>query len=166
MANPSLIFRFFCRGFTLTELLVSLVILSILASVALPYAEVSYTRSKEIRLMQNLREIRRALDRFYEDCAQGLIVSGQDGVSENCYPESLAVLVDGVDSNDAEGALRFYLRRIPKDPFADATDDPEDHWAIRGYRDELDGSWSGDDVFDIQVQHELIALDGSEYQTW
>jgi len=147
-------------------MLVSLTILSILAGVTIPYAQVAYLRSKEIKLQRALRQIRTALDKFNADCVSGNIASGQEGVSVNCYPTSLVILVDGVEAGDTDGTRRYYLRRIPRDPFADRDDEAVDHWDIRGYADETDGRWSGDDVFDIRVKNEKIALNKSEYKTW
>ena len=51
-------------GVTLLELLVTLTILTILASVALPFTKISSKRTKEIELRQNLRIIRAAIDTF------------------------------------------------------------------------------------------------------
>ena len=52
-------------GVTLLELLVTLTILTILATVALPFTKVSTKRTKEIELRQNLRVIRAAIDTFH-----------------------------------------------------------------------------------------------------
>ena len=56
-------------GVTLLELLVTLTILTILASVALPF-KVSTKRTKEIELRQNLRVIRAAIDAFHLEWAR------------------------------------------------------------------------------------------------
>ena len=53
------------RGLTLIELLVALVILSILAAAALPYAEVTVRREKELELRQALRQVRSAIDQSF-----------------------------------------------------------------------------------------------------
>lgn len=153
-------------GFSFIELLVSLVVLSLLAAVCLPYGKVAYTRAQEVKLQRSLREIRIAIDRFFEDCKAQKIMEGQEGVSPNCYPSSLTFLVEGVKSGDADGKLHFYLRKIPVDPFASVDDEPVDHWDIRGYTDEPDGRWNGDDVFDIRVTHERTALNGTQYYDW
>ena len=51
-------------GVTLLELLVTLTILMILASVALPLSRISMKRSHEIELRQYLRVMRAAIDTF------------------------------------------------------------------------------------------------------
>ena len=152
------------HGFSLVEMLVSLVILSILASATIPYAKVEYTRTKELKLTRALRTIRSAIDAFNDDCKQGLMASAQEGVSRDCFPRDLQTLVDGVLSSDADGHRLYYLRRVPEDPFSDAV--LNDQWEIRGYRDEPEGTWHADDLFDVRVQHDMRALNGSEYRTW
>lgn len=159
--------RFHQSGFTLTEMLVALVILSILAGVAIPFAEVGYRRAKEAELRQSLRSIREAIDRFHKDCEEKIISPNQQGVSRDCYPLELSVLVEGVETGEGDGSLKYYLRRIPGDPFVNEEDSsPETHWEIRGYRDSPDGAWRGEDVFDIRVENDLQALNGTDYVDW
>lgn len=157
-----------CRlqGFTLAEMVVSVTILAILAGVAIPYAEVGYKRAKEAELRQSLRKLRNAIDDFHRDCEQGLIAQNQSGVSRDCFPNDLSALVEGVEAGTGDGMLRYYLRRIPSDPFAEGDSAAETHWDVRGYRDTPDGVWSGDDVFDVRVRNALQALDRSDYKDW
>ncbi|MGH7473741.1 MAG: type II secretion system protein, partial [Candidatus Methylomirabilales bacterium] len=56
--------RFDTHGFTLVELLITLTVLGVLASVAMPLVEVTVKRTKEIELRRGLREIREGIDRF------------------------------------------------------------------------------------------------------
>jgi general secretion pathway protein G len=155
------------RGLSLIELLVTLVIVSILAAAALPYAETTIRREKELELRRALRDVRSAIDRFNDDWQAGRIPRSTEGVSEDGYPGTLGVLVDGVDSGDARGGKRRYLRRIPRDPMAGATLDPEQHWVLRGYQDETDAIvWGKTDVYDIRSGSEATALDGTRYRDW
>ena len=91
-------------GVTLLELLVTLTILTILASVALPFTKVSSKRTKEIELRQNLRVIRAAIDTFrLEWSRDGDTLTGPACVKNrlSCkdvtgpfgYPKSLDVLL-------------------------------------------------------------------------
>lgn len=154
-------------GLTLVELLVTLVILSILAGMALPYAEIAVRRGKELELRRSLREIRTAIDAFHEDWRTGLISKTGSGPSDDGYPKTLQVLIDGTEAGDAKGGMRRYLRRIPHDPFAEPGTDIEDQWMIRGYQDDADAlSWNGIDVYDVQTVSEATAIDGSEYRNW
>jgi len=111
------------RGLTLIELLVTLVILSILAAAAVPYAELTVRRDKEMELRRTLRQVRTAIDSFHDDWRNGAISKTGDGVSDDGFPKTLTVLVEGVEAGDAKGGVRKYLRRIPRDPFADAPKD-------------------------------------------
>lgn len=155
------------RGLTLIELLVTLVIISILASAALPFAETTIGREKELELRRSLRDVRSAIDRFNDDWVAGRIPKTSEGVSEDGYPRSLSVLVVGVDSGDARGGKRKYLRRIPRDPLADSKQPPAQQWVLRGYQDAVDAIvWNKKDVYDIRSGSEATALDGTRYRDW
>ena len=154
-------------GTTLMELLVTLAILGILAAAAVPYAEMTVTRTKELELRRTLREVRTAIDRFHDDWLSGKISKTNSEASEDGYPRSLQVLVDGVEGSDAKAGKRRYLRRIPPDPFSVADKPPMEQWAVRGYQDEADAViMSGKDVYDIRSQSERVALDGTRYRDW
>lgn len=155
------------KGLTLIELLVVLVILSILASVALPYAQVIVQRNKEVKLRIALREIRTAIDRFHEDWKTGKISHSNDMVSQYGFPTSLTSLVEGVEHTTIDDVKHKYLRRIPINPFADPTLDHEEHWQYRSYQDESDtDSWGGQDVYDAYVSNDKKGLDGTKYKNW
>ncbi len=151
-------------GFTLTEILVTLVIIGILASVAMPYAEVTVRREKEIELQHSLRLIRTAIDDYHQDWRAGRLGSFA-AVSRDGYPESLEELMKGIDLVD--GGFRKYLRRIPPDPFAKAELPVEEHWRVIGYRDAPDSeTTSPSDIYDVRSGSERQALDGSRYRDW
>lgn len=154
-------------GLTLIEMLVTLTIVSILAAMALPYAENAVRRGKEMELRQALRDIRGAIDRFHTDWEIGKIGKTVAGVSDDGYPKTLQVLVDGVEASGAKGGKAKYLRRIPRDPFADATRPVTEHWVLRGYQDDATAlSWNGRDVYDIRTASQRAASDGSRYDQW
>jgi len=154
-------------GLTLIELLVTLVILSILAAAALPYAEVTVRREKEIELRRALRDVRTAIDAFYDDWKGGKISRTSTAASEDGYPRTLQILVDGADTGDAKGNRRKYLRRVPRDPFADQSKPPAEQWVLRAYRDAPASiMWGGTDVYDIRSTSGGTALDGTSYREW
>lgn len=155
------------RGLTLIELLVTLVILSILAAAALPYAETTIRREKELELRRALRDIRSAIDAFNEDWKSGKIPKTASVVSDDGYPKTLQALTDGAETSEAKGGKRKYLRRIPRDPFADSAKPPEEQWVLRGYQDERDSiMWGGRDVYDVRSASEATALDSTRYKDW
>jgi general secretion pathway protein G len=155
------------RGLTLIELLVTLVILSILAAAALPYAEMTIRREKELELRRALRDVRNAIDAFHDDWKTGKISKTSDAASDDGYPKTLQALIDGAEAADAKGGKRKYLRSIPRDPLADPSKPTNEQWMLRGYQDETDSiTWGGKDVYDIRSGSEATALDGSRYKDW
>jgi general secretion pathway protein G len=157
-----------CRGITLIELIVTLVILSILASAALPYAEMTVRRDKELELRRALRSIRTAIDDFHADWQAGRIPKFSDAASEDGYPVTLNVLVEGIDLATAGGKHKLYLRRIPSNPFAgDPSQPAAEQWMLRSYQDTPDATvWGGQDVYDVRVETDKKAIDGSAYRNW
>ena len=154
-------------GVTLIELLVTLVILAILADAALPYAQMTVRRTREIELHHALREIRTAIDRFHEDWATGRIPHTSGIASRNGYPRTLAELVHGVRATGPRGGTIRYLRRIPPDPFADPRLPANRQWLLRGYDDSLSATtWDGKDVYDVHCTSNQRALNGARYRNW
>ena len=155
------------RGLSLIELVVTVVILSVLASLILPSAQVAAKRTKEIELRRNLREIRTAIDDYKKnyDKAQADQKTVQM-VDESGYPKTLDLLVEGDDFGGLSKTKKKFLRRIPKDPFHKAEgSDPA--WGMRSMKDEPDSTtWGGDDVFDVYSLSEGEAIDGTNYKDW
>jgi general secretion pathway protein G len=149
------------------ELLVTLAILSILAAAALPYAEVTVRREKELELRQALRDVRTAIDAFHEDWKAGRLSRTTLSASDDGYPRTLQILVDGADTGDLKGSRRRYLRSIPRDPFGEAGRPGAEQWAVRAYQDGAGTiSWGGSDVYDIRSTSSATALDGTSYNDW
>lgn len=151
------------RGFTMIELLVVMAILSILGAAVLPLSETLVTAHKERELKQALREIRDAIDQYKVDNDGNSIGTG--------YPPDLQTLVIGSPQAKQGGGAgtqerHYYLRRIPRDPFADASLPADKTWGLRSYDSPPDKPQAGADVYDVYSIAKGTALDGSPYSTW
>jgi len=153
------------RGFTLIELLITVAIVAVLASIALPLAEVSAQRNKEQELRQSLRQIREAIDNYRRASDEGQIARQAD---QSGYPPTLAALVEGVtDAKSPEDRKIYFLRRIPRDPFSnDPGPHPEQTWGLRSYESPPDNPRPGRDVFDVYSLSQGTGLNGTAYKDW
>ncbi len=152
------------NGFTLIELLVTVVIVAILASVALPLSELSRQRTKEQELRQSLREIRTAIDAYKQAVDEGRVARS---LVQSGYPPKLSMLVNGVIDIKSPVAKKIYfLRRLPKDPFAEGEADAEVTWGIRSYDSPPQAPHEGKDVYDIYSLSDRIGLNGIPYREW
>jgi general secretion pathway protein G len=143
-------------GLTLVELIITVAIVAILASAAIPIARFQVKRAKERELRRDLWEMRDAIDRYYDAASKGGIQTKVDSMN---YPPDLQTLVDGVDIQDKK--VKF-LRRIPVDPMTNSTD-----WGLRSNQDDPDStSFGGQNVFDVYTKSDGTALDGTKYNTW
>ncbi len=153
------------RGFTLIELLVTLAIMGVLASIAIPVAQVSIQRSKEQELRRAIREIRSGIDAYKRASSEGRI---SNPVGSSGYPKDLETLVDGVpDQRDPKRSKMFFLRRIPRDPMNPDTSIAESaSWGKRCYASEATDPQEGDDVYDIYSTSQKLGLNGVSYNKW
>jgi general secretion pathway protein G len=143
-------------GLTLVELIVTVAILSVLASAALPVARFEYKRQKERELRSDLWMMRDAIDRYKDAADRGAF---QIKLDSQGYPPDLDTLVNGVE---VQGKKLKFLRRIPVDPMTGKAE-----WGLRSMQDDPDSeSWGGQNVFDVYSKSDGTALDGTKYKTW
>jgi len=153
------------NGFTLIEVVITVAIVSLLASAIFPLAELAVKRNKEEQLRDALRQVRLALDDYKLAADQGRI---EMEVGASGYPPTLDALVDGVaDVSDPNLKMMYFLRRIPRDPFyPDPTAAPSETWGLRSYESSADDPQAGDDVFDVYSLSRREGLNGIAYQEW
>lgn len=128
------------RGFTLIELMVVVTIVGILAGIAMVQVKNMQRKARETALMDNLHQMRKAIDNFYAD--------------KQRFPGSLDELVPD------------YLRKIPPDPITDQADweaivetpDPD----APQETDEF-GSPAAPGVIDVKSKAPGTALNGTPY---
>jgi general secretion pathway protein G len=90
------------NGFTLLELMIVLAIMGVLITIAQPNLKKSVIRAREVVLLENLFQMREAIDQYYADNGK--------------YPAALEDLINTQERS------KSYLRELPKDPFTGAAD--------------------------------------------
>ncbi len=146
------------QGFTFIELMITVAIVALLASIALPLAEVAYQRNREQDMRHALREIRTAIDAYKRAADEGAIERKAD---ESGYPPKLAVLVEGVtDKRKTDGSKIYFLRRVPADPISG------EEWGLRSYASPAHEPQAGKDVFDVYSRSPDAGLNGIPYREW
>jgi general secretion pathway protein G len=150
----------FDNGLTLVELIITISILSILATAALPTAKYAVKRQKEAELRYDLLTMRSAIDHYKAAADLGGIETKQDSYN---YPPDLQTLVDGVDVGTTEKKKVQFLRAIPIDPMTG-----NNQWDIRSMQDDPQdtGGGGGENVFDVHSKSTHTGLDGTAYNTW
>lgn len=152
-------------GFTLIEMIVTVALVAIIASVATPFLKIQQQREKERELKTALREIRTAIDAYKLAGDEGRIARSVDSTG---YPSSLDQLVTGVvNQRDLKGKKIYFLRRIPYDPMNSSPGtSAADSWGKRSYDSEADNPHEGADVYDVYSLSDKKGMNGIPYRQW
>lgn len=150
----------------------TLSILSILAALILPSAQLMAKRTREVELRRNLRVIRNAID-DYKKTYDKAATEGVNGVrmmtsiNKSGYPESFDKLIEGDTFGGVYTEKKKFLRRVPCDPFSrDKQVTCDKSWGVRAYSDKECSDKLGDDIYDVCSMSEETAIDGTKYKDW
>ncbi|MBS1136825.1 MAG: N-terminal methylation site [Proteobacteria bacterium] len=153
-------------GFTLIELIITLAVVSLIALLAFPMAEVAARRTKEQELRVALREIRTGIDAYKKATEEGHITASAESTG---YPPNLKVLVEGVDDvrSPNKDTKIYFMRRLPRDPMSSDPKLPADEtWGKRDYASAPDSPQEGEEVYDVYSLSPLVGLNGIPYKQW
>ena len=125
------------KGFTLIELLIVMTVIGILASIVVPNYQRHLIKAREAVLMEDLYQMRRAIDAYFADHIR--------------YPESLDDLV-----------ASKYLRDIPRDPFTQSTET----WEEIPPTPSLEGEIAEGGLEDVRSGDDRVGLNGIPYRDW
>ena len=153
------------RGFTLIELMITVAIVGLLATAAIPLGKMATQRLRESDLRSALREIRAGIDAYRQAAEDGRIKLDADASG---YPPTLEVLVQGVEnSQDPKRTRIYFLRRLPRDPFfPDSSAPAAGTWGLRSYKSPPEDPQPGDDVYDVHSLSHGVGLNGVPYREW
>ena len=152
-------------GFTLIELVVTIAILGLLATVAVPFGQLVQQRYKEAELRDGLKQVRLAIDAYKQAVLEKRIEAPADASG---YPPNLDVLWRGVaDITKPNDSKIYFLRRLPRDPFfPESAAEPAATWGKRSYASPPEEPQEGDDIYDVYSLSAKTGLNGVPYREW
>jgi general secretion pathway protein G len=125
------------HGFTLIELMIVMVIITILAGMGLAVYGNSVQSAKEATLREDLFRMREAIDQYHAD--------------KNKYPATLEALVEDK-----------YIRQVPVDPFTKSTET----WQTTMADPEPGNPSAEPGIYNVKSGAEGTGLDGTPYSDW
>lgn len=151
-------------GFTLIEMVITVAIVGVLAAGTVPLVELAMQRTKEQELRNALRQLREGIDAYKKAADEGRVARRAD---ETGYPRALDSLVKGIEDVKATDRRKIYfLRRLPRDPFAAPELGAAASWGKRSYASPPDAPLEGADVFDVYSLAQGIGINGIPYREW
>lgn len=171
-------------GFSLVEMLTATAILSLLALMAVPYAQTAKDREREVILKTSLSRLRMAIHRYSysesngdddgdgfseEDASGDLDRDGfsdddRDGLSDEDGPPNFPPTLDHLVS-------RGFLSLVPLDPMQDPAMPPGLHWQTLSVKRQhvVDAAGTvvdNEGIFDVRSKSPGTGLNGTRYATW
>ena len=125
------------QGFTLIELMIVMVIITILAGIGLAVYGNSVQSAKEATLREDLFRMREAIDQYHAD--------------RNRYPATLEALVEDK-----------YIRMVPVDPITRSADT----WQTTMADPEPGNPSAEPGIYNVKSGAEGTGLDGTPYSEW
>ena len=143
-------------GLTLVELIITVAIVSILATAAIPMARFQVKREKERELRRDLWEMRAAIDPYKDAADKGAFMTKADSYELPSRPR------DPRQRRRNPGQKGQVSPPHPRRPH-----DRHHRWGLRSNQDDPDSdSFGGQNVFDVHTKSTGTALDGTKYSTW
>ena len=126
-----------CRGFTLIEIMIVIMIMIILMGIAVPLYQQSIIRAREAVLREDLYTLRNSIDQYTLDKQRA--------------PQTLQDLVQA-----------GYIKLLPRDPFTGSNDT----WTteMEDSMRSLDQNQPG--IADVHSGSDKMGSDGTAYNTW
>lgn len=165
------------RGFTLLELIITLLILSIMAGMAVPMLKHSIKRQREEELRANLKKLRDAIEQFHRVYGNGFANPNplNDALHGDCldskhdhWPKLLKCLTEGLPRPGAVNTEEkiYFLREIPRDPMMNCKGE-SNCWGLRSSFQKPDEyGWDGEHIYDVYSNSEETGLNGTKYKEW
>jgi len=154
MKTSKIFFKYDKKGFSLLEVLLTMILISIAASVVLPVGKVMIVQNKEEDLKATLKDVRNALEKYKTE--------------NGSYPTSLDILLQN-----------RYLRRLDNEPFGGtwqykpAAGDHQwlnfltSYVTVTYIPNHISYVANGTDaIYDIRSSTEFKGLNGTAYTSW
>lgn len=158
------------RGFTLLELIITLLILSILVGMAVPLLRHSIKRQREEELRLSLQKLRSAIDNFHRAAMNGALALELESEcadqKNDFWPKRIECLTKGMPVRGSiNGDKLIFLRDIPRDPMMKCNG--EDCWGFRSsFQKPEEDSWDGEHIYDVFTKSQETALNETKYKDW
>ena len=147
----------------MVELMAVLAILAVLVWASMPLVEATRERERERELQRALWQIRDAIDAYKHMSDNSSVPRPPE---QSGYPPTLAMLAQGVPDPKAGNRLVYFLRSVPRDPFAPPELPAEQTWGLRSFQSPAAAPAAGADVYDVYSKAPGTGLNGVPFRAW